>query len=61
MSTKSERAFRVARHIQPVKVTVRQPGGSTTVQHVDADIREDKRLARIERAETDSITHAEES
>ena len=61
MSTKADRAFRVARKIQPVKVKVRQPNGSTIIQHVDADIREDKRLARIERNEAESIKHAEES
>ena len=43
MSTKSERAFRVARHIQPMKFHVPQADGSTSVQHIDADIREDKR------------------
>jgi hypothetical protein len=46
MSTKSDRAFRVARHIQPVKLHVPQPDGSIDVQHVDADIREDKRRSK---------------
>jgi hypothetical protein len=61
MSTKAERAFRVAHKIQPMKIKVRQSDGSVIVQNVDADIREDKRLARTERAEAESIAHAEES
>jgi hypothetical protein len=49
MSTKSERAFRAARHIQPIKIEVPQSDGSVAVQHVDADIREDKRRSKKRR------------
>ena len=46
MSTKSERAFRAGRHIQPVKIKVRQTDGSVVVQNVEADVREDKRARK---------------
>ena len=47
MSTKNERAFRAGRHIQPVKIRVRQnTDGSVVVQNVEADVREDKRARK---------------
>jgi hypothetical protein len=40
---KSNRAFRASHCIMPIKIKVHQPDGSTVIQHVDADMRKDKR------------------